>query len=172
MTRLTVLTAALAASALIIAPAHAADLRVSSPTESVVRIPVSGKTTAQLTAEIKAAAETVCLEQDGLNVSCVSDAVADANEQLSAITASHHTSGSTSLQVMREGPTTVHIALRGKSATQIDSEILAAAQTVCTNATFDQSDYGTCVDAAVSDARYQLRSVVAQLDQPHDVATK
>jgi hypothetical protein len=170
MNKITALTAALSVSAIFIAPAHAADLHVSSPAESVVRISVLGKTPAQLAAAIQGAAETVCLDHAIEDTMCVTDAVADANSQLAAINALHRTSAATSLSVIRGGPTTIRIALNGKTDVQVDTEISTAAHTVCENASADRADYDNCVDAAISDARYQLQFVVAQTGQ-HRVAS-
>src|SRR5688500_5161589 len=60
--------AAAAAATLFALPAAAADLRVSRTPSPVVRIAIAGKTDAQMTSEIKAAAATVCGADAG---SCV-----------------------------------------------------------------------------------------------------
>lgn len=163
MTKVTSLAAALLVSTLIVAPAGAADLHVSSPSDPIVRISVAGKSAAQLNTEIKAAAESVC---DGMPSGCVNEAIVDAEDQLSAITATHRTAASSNLQIMREGPTTIHVSLKGKSIEQINSDIEIAAHTVCKDSNPSALDYSACVDTSISDAKYQLRSVVAQGDLP------
>ena len=67
--------AAAAAATLFALPAAAADLRVSRNPSPVVRIAIAGKTDAQMTSEIKAAAATVCGADAG---SCVQTATREA----------------------------------------------------------------------------------------------
>jgi len=165
MNKFAALAVAFAASTLMAAPASAADLRVSSPANPSVRISVAGKSSAQMTAEIKAAAISVCSNGQGLDNTCLSDAIQDANSQLGALTAAHRIAASTNVRVSREGPTSVRVSLKGKTPSQVDTDITAAAHAVCKESSIGNSDYLSCVTAAVDDAKVQLRSV-AQLDRP------
>jgi len=171
MHKFTALTAALAVSALVVAPATAADLRILSPNDPMVRISVAGKSPAQLTIEIKAAAQLVCSDKSGLSDSCVDAAIDDATDQLAALTASHHLAIATQLQVSRDGPESVRVSLTGKSPAQIDHDIQAAAAMVCKDQGSVTGVDADCVEAAIGDARLQLRSVVAQIDTPRQLAS-
>ena len=171
MMKFAALAVAFAASTLMVAPASAADLRVSSPANPSVRISVQGKSAAQMTAEIKAAAISVCSNSQGLDNNCVSEAIRDANGQWNAIGAAHYVAASTNVRVSREGPASIRVSLQGKTPDQVDTDIAAAAHVVCKVESTGGSDYLSCVAAAVDDAKAQLRSV-AQLDRPRRSASK
>ncbi len=165
------IAAAVAVSALMTAPAGAAELRVNSPTTPVVHISLAGKTTAQVNTEIKAAANTVCGTWNG---ACISEAISDAQDQYAAITRMGHkvadASGANRLNVSRTGPTTIRVSLKGKTSAQIESEVQTAVQTVCksTNPTF--SDYRACVEVTDREAHSRLRQI-AQADQASKLAS-
>jgi|GEM_PF-948064 hypothetical protein len=163
MLKFTVIAAALATSVFIVVPASAADLSVSSPAVSIVRISVANKSVEQIRAEINVAATSVCTESRDLNDACVTDAIADANNQLNALNDAHRTSIFANIKISPEGPSSIRVSLKDKSPEQIQADIKDAAQAVC-KVTIDFAD---CVDAAVSDAKFQLRSI-AQLDAPHN----
>jgi hypothetical protein len=169
MKTLTALAAALTVSALIAAPASAADLRVASANIPFVRVSVTGKPAAQVEAEINAAAAKVCTDARGLDSVCQTEATRDAQDQLHRITSTHLASASTPVKVTRQTTSMIRVSLDGKSPTQIDNDISAAAQVVCKEVSNGQMDYLECTKAAISDAKDQLRS--ARLDQPTHRAT-
>ena len=148
--------AAVAVSAFAL-PAAAADLRVSSAANPVVRIPVAGKSAEALAAEIGAAAESVCGRPDTAKGGCVSLAVRDANRQLAAIKRAHEAAAS-GVEVARNDPTTVRVSLKGKSSAQIDNDIAAAARSVCKASTGHGNGwtFDACVSASVQDAKSRL----------------
>ena len=161
--------AVFAVSALIAAPASAANLRVSSPNDPVVRIAVNGKTVAQLNTEISAAATAVCgAGADDATKACYRDAVSDADSQLAAITRASQSSAK--LEVAKAGPSSMRVSLVGKSPAQIDDEIDAAARSVCKVTAADRSEYADCVSAAVADAKVQLH-YIAKADKPEQLAS-
>jgi hypothetical protein len=166
------LFAAAATTILIAGPAGAADLRVFSPANPAIHISIVGKSTAQVREEIKVAATTVCGAPSGV---CFSDAVQDADSQLSAITAARasktaaNTASAPNVEVARADPTTVHLSIKGKSRMVIEADIAAAARMVCTAAGMNAGEYNNCVSDAISDAKSQLQ-FVAQLDRPERLA--
>jgi hypothetical protein len=168
MLKTTLVAVLMATSALVAAPAGAADLRVSSPATTSVHIAVVGKSADQLAIEIKLAATTVCTDRDGLDGGCYTQAVADANDQLDSINQSHRSLASANLNVERDGPDTIHVSVKGKTAAQLDAEIASAARTVCSRDA--GPDFAVCVDDATRDAKAQLRSL-AQLEPNHSFAT-
>ncbi len=168
MIKLTAFASVVALSALVAVPAGAAELRVSSPSAPIVRIAVAGKSAAQLNAEIKSAAENVCAQADGVSVTCVQDAVDDANDQLSALAASHRSVATANLSIERDGPATMRVSLKDKSPEQIEADIREAAAKVCKEDN-DGAEFNACVDAAVADAKYQLRTV-AQVGSSRELA--
>jgi hypothetical protein len=147
---------AVAASAFAL-PAAAAELHVSSVANPVVRIAVAGKSAETLSAEIAAAAETVCGRPDTAKGGCVSMAVRDANRQLAAIKRAHEAAAS-GVEVARNDPTTVRVSLKGKSVAQIDADIAAAARSVCKASTGHGNGwtFEACVNASVQDAKSRL----------------
>jgi hypothetical protein len=60
------------------------------------------------------------------------------------------------IDVLRAGPETVRIATKGKSPSQLNAEIAAAAATVC-KTTSDNAGFDACVEGAISDAKDQMR---------------
>lgn len=157
MIKVATLAAVLAVSAFAAAPAAAGDLRVSSHESPVVRIPVAGKSADALRVEISAAAETVCGRPDTAKNGCVAVAVRDANRQLKAINRAHDVAAGR-VEVARADPTVVRVSLKGKSAAQIDSDIDAAARSVCKASTGAGVGpaFGECVAASVKDAKTRL----------------
>lgn len=160
------LFAAVATTVLVAGPAGAADLRVFSPANPAIHISIVGKTALQVREEIKTAATTVCGAPSG---ACFSDAVDDANSQLSAIMAARtsktaaNTTDAPNVEVARADPTTVHVSIKGKSRMVIEADIAAAARSVCTAAGGSAGEYGNCVTDAINDAKSQLQ-FVARLD--------
>lgn len=159
---MTCAVAAIAVSTLLAGSASAADLRVFSPITEVVHIPLAGKSNVQINTEINSAARTVC----GTNSGCVGAAVEDAQAQLRAI---GRTSGVAKVEVARAAPSTIHVALAGKSGAKIQADVQDAAQTVCKAATGEKSEYAACVAEAVADANHQL-SYIAKVDQHKQLA--
>ncbi len=163
--------AAVTASALLTAPAGAAELRVNSPTNPVVHISLAGKSPAQINREIDSAANVVC---GAWNNTCITEAVNDAKSQLQAIARVKRTPSSTDVakvDVTRTGPTTIRVSLQGKSPEQIDTEINGAAHTVCKATNGNLGDVAACVDVTLRDARARLR-LIAQADQGGRLAAK
>lgn len=139
--------AAVAAVSAVAVPASAAQL---------VRISLVGKSTAQIDAEIRAAAQTVCTDRKaGVSTDCLSGTINDANRQLAAITKAR----SAKPAARRQDLTVMRVSLKGKSADQIQTEIKLAAETVCkaTNP-ITASDYRACVGAALRSAKAQLQA--------------
>lgn len=167
------LFAAVAATILIAGPAGAADLRVFSPANPAIHISIVGKSTVQVRDEIKAAATTVCGAASG---ACFSDAVQDADNQLSAITAARSSktaagpASAPNVEVARADPTTVHLSIKGKSRMVIEADITAAARMVCTAAHMTSGEYTNCVADAISDAKAQLQ-FVAGIDRAEKLAS-
>ena len=145
--------AAAAAAALIAAPAAAADLRVSRTPTPVVRISLIGKTDAQVTSEIASAASTVCGAPGG---PCVQTAVRNATRQYAAIKRTRD-AGTTKVEVIREDRASVRVKIAGRSIEQINTDIDAAARTVCK--AVGGADFRGCVDKAARSAKTQLRDM-------------
>jgi hypothetical protein len=145
--------AAAAAAALIAAPAAAADLRVSRTPTPVVRISLIGKTDAQVTSEIQAAAGAVCGAPGG---PCVQTAVRNATRQYAAIKRTRD-AGTTKVEVIREDRASVRVKIAGRSIEQINTDIDAAARTVCK--AVGGADFRGCVDKAARSAKTQLRDM-------------
>ena len=160
MIKVAALATVLAVSALAFGPAVAGDLRVSSHENSVVRIPVAGKTADALKIEISAAAETVCGRPDTAKNGCVAVAVRDANRQLKAINRAHDVTAGR-VEVARNDPTTIRVSLKGKTPVQIDNDIDAAARSVCKASTGAAAGpaFGSCFSASVRDAKSRLAQV-------------
>ena len=179
MIKFAALSAIAIAAALTAVPAAAAtpDLRVS-PQGAVVRVSLAGKTSAQVDAEIKAGANTVCAKNNlrGETLrSCVIDSIRDATGQLNRIVSANPTLASAKpakLLVSREDKSVIRVAIAGKSDTQLSSEIAAAAETVCkvsTGATAGAS-FRACVNGAVRDANAQLREIASA--HPQQLASR
>lgn len=145
--------AAAAAATLFALPAAAADLRVSRNPSPVVRIAIAGKTDAQVAAEIKAAAATVCGADAG---SCAQTAVREANRQYAAIKRSR-VAPTAKVEVAREDRTSVRVPVTGRSLAQINADIEVAAKSVCK--AVGASDFRGCVDKASRSAKSQLREM-------------
>ncbi|RAK64246.1 hypothetical protein [Phenylobacterium kunshanense] len=145
--------AAASAAALVAMPAAAADLRVSKEPVPMVRISLIGKTDAQVSAEIKNAAATVCNAEAG---ACVQTAVLNANRQYTAIKRARD-GGATKVEVIREDRASVRVKIAGRSMDQIHADIDSAAKAVCK--AVGSADFRTCVDKASRNAKTQLRDM-------------
>ncbi|CAN5583318.1 hypothetical protein BH10PSE4_BH10PSE4_01320 [soil metagenome] len=156
MKKFAILAALVATSASFAVPASAASA------VQLVRISLADKSTAQLDAEIKAAAQTVCAT--ATSTDCVTGAISDANRQLSGIVKAR---GASKTAYRREALTIVRVSLKGKSASQIDADIKIAAETVCkaANRGVDRSNYRTCVGGAVRSAKAQLQAMTTSTKQ-------
>ncbi|MDP3853056.1 hypothetical protein [Phenylobacterium sp.] len=165
--KFTVFAAASVLTALIAMPASAADVRVSSAPTPVVRIALAGKTDVQISAEIKAAATTVC----GKALSdCTAGAIRDANAQLASIHRAHaRAANATQIDVAREDPKAVRVPVTGRSLVQINTDIDAAAKLVCKGQ--DATAFRSCVAGAVRSAKAQLQQI-AQAPRPAQVASR
>jgi hypothetical protein len=147
--------AAVAAVCAIAAPASAA---------TFVRIPVAQKTTAQLDAEIQAAAQSVCAAEHSASVQdCVTGTLLDANRQLTGILKART---SPKAPARAEAVTVVRVSLKGKTLDQVHAEIRQAAQTVCKSArdNFSSVAYSACVTDAVRSAKAQLQAANVRSD--------
>ncbi|MFZ5720994.1 MAG: hypothetical protein ACOY5Y_16150 [Pseudomonadota bacterium] len=149
--------AAAAAAALVAAPAAAADLLVSREPTPVVRISVVGKSDAQVTSEIQAAAAEVCRAETG---ACVQSAIRKANRQYSAIKRNREVA-MTRVEVLPGDSASVRVAVAGRTLEQIHGDIELAAKSVCK--AVGGADYRGCVEKAARSAKSQLREMtVAQ----------
>ncbi len=141
--------AAVAAVSAIAVPASAAQL---------VRISLVAKSTAQIDAEIRAAAQTVCTDRKAVvSDECVTMTIGDANRQLAAIAKAR-----TARTVARtEAVTVMRVSLKGKSAEQINADIKLAAETVCkaANVSGSRADVRACVGGTVRSAKAQLQAM-------------
>lgn len=146
--------AATAAVTLVATPAAAANVRVSREPTPVVRVNVIGKTDAQVAAEIKAAAATVC---SATFSPCVEAATANANRQYAAIKRALGGAGGTRVEVVREARHSIRVKVAGRSIEQINADIAVAAKTVCKSV--GGPDYRNCIDQASRDAKSQLRDL-------------
>ena len=152
------------AAALIAIPAVASDVRVSRAPTPVVRIAIAGKTDAQVTAEIKAAAATVCSAKIG---ECVDIAVRGANNQYAAIKrAKQRDANPAKVEVAREDRATIRVKVTGRSLEQITSDIDVAAKSVCK--AVGTGDVRGCVAQATRSAKAQLR----EMGQSQQVASR
>lgn len=148
-----VILSAIAALSAVAVPASAAQL---------VRISLADKSTAQIDAEIRAAAHTVCVDRKTVvSDACVIDAVSDANRQLTAIVKAR----STKIVARRENLTVMRVSLKGKSAEQINADIKLAAEAVCKAANTNRADVRTCVGGTVRSAKAQLQAMTASSRQ-------
>ncbi|MDI1365226.1 MAG: hypothetical protein PSX79_10220 [bacterium] len=150
MKKFVALAALITVSAAIAAPASAA---------SLVRVSLANKSDAQISSEIKAAAQTVCAnEQAGFVSECVNVTVLNANRQLNSIikarTAPKAISRSEAVSVVR-------VSLKGKSADQIQTEIRSAAQQVCKADNTTRYDYNLCVGVTIRSAKAQMQAMNA-----------
>jgi hypothetical protein len=163
MTKLSTFATVLAVSAAFAAPALAGDLRVANPSETTVRIPVAGKSAAQLELEIKAAAATVCVAVGEGEGSCVTEAITNAHAQLAALTASgpQGVKHFARLDVVRGDQLSVHVKVAGKTLAQLQGEIQQAAAKVCEVSASDKAEYSECVSTALQDAQRQLHDLAA-----------
>jgi hypothetical protein len=140
--------AAVAAVSAIAVPASAAQL---------VRVSLVNKSTAQIDADIRAAATTVCTDRKGVvSDDCMTGTVSDANRQLAAISKAR----ATKTVAPRQDLTVVRVSLKGKSAEQINADIKLAAESVCkaANGASNLSDFRACVGYAVRSAKAQLEA--------------
>jgi replicative DNA helicase len=141
--------AAIAAVSAVAAPASAAQL---------VRISLADKSTAQIDAEIRAAAQTVCTDRKAVvSDECVTITISDANRQLGAIAKARVTK----TVARREAVTVMRISLKGKSAEQINADIKLAAETVCkaANTSGSRAEIRACVGGTVRSAKAQLQAM-------------
>ena len=72
------------------------------------------------------------------------------------------------VDVARVGPMTIHVALAGKSRSQIDADVKAAAQAVCK--ANEGVEFTSCIGDAVRDANAQLRTI-AWIERPRKLAS-
>ncbi len=150
MKKIAILAAVAAVSAVAV-PASAAQL---------VRISLIGKSAAQIDAEIRAAATTVCTDRKGVaSQDCVTGTISDANRQLAGMSKVR----SAKPVARRDDLTVVRVSLKGKSADQINADIKVAAETVCkaTSGSRNLADYRACVGYAVRSAKAQLQAAAA-----------
>ena len=150
-----VILAAIAAVSAVAVPASAAQL---------VRISLADKSTAQIDAEIRAAAASVCTDRKAVvSNECVSITVGDANRQLAAIFKAR----TTKTVARREALTVVRVSLKGKSADQINADIKLAAETVCkaANTSGSRADFRACVGGTVRSAKAQLQAMTVSSRQ-------
>jgi hypothetical protein len=139
--------------------AQAADVATASDVASV-RVPVAGKSAAQVQHDILAAAHEVCAR---LDADCRDQAAANAMQQYWTLT---HRSASRAdaafASAQADGPTTIRVRVAGKSPEAVEAAIQTAAGKVCAAATGGDSDSAlrSCVEDAVSDARRQLHYMV------------
>jgi UrcA family protein len=149
------LAALVTVSAAIAAPASAATL---------VRVSLLGKSDAQITSEIRAAAEQVCRTEKNASRECVDTAMADANRQLNSIVKARSNPKVASRQ---DAVTIVRVSLKGKSTDQIHAEIRAAANAVCKSSKEFTSrvEFQACVGSAVRSAKAQLQAANASNKQ-------
>jgi hypothetical protein len=141
--------AAIAAVSAVAVPASAAQL---------VRISLADKSTAQIDAEIRAAAQTVCTDRKAVvSDECVTITISDANRQLGAIAKARVTK----TVARREAVTIMRISLKGKSAEQINADIKLAAETVCkaANTSGSRAEIRACVGGTVRSAKAQLQAM-------------
>jgi hypothetical protein len=141
--------AAIAAVSAVAVPASAAQL---------VRISLADKSTAQIDAEIRAAAQTVCTDRKAVvSDECVTITISDANRQLGAIAKARVTK----TVARREAVTVMRISLKGKSAEQINADIKLAAETVCkaANTSGSRAEIRACVGGTVRSAKAQLQAM-------------
>jgi hypothetical protein len=142
-----VILAAVAAVSAIAVPASAAQL---------VRISLADKSTAQIDAEIRTAANTVCTDRKAVvSDECVTITIADANRQLNAISKARVTK----TVARREAVTVMRVSLKGKSAEQINADIKLAAETVCKAANNNRADVRACVGGTIRSAKAQLQAM-------------
>lgn len=148
MKKFVALAALITVSAAIAAPASAATL---------VRVSLIGKSDAQIATEIRTAAEQVCKADKSAASACIDTAMRDANRQLSGIIKART---NPRVATRQEAVTIVRVALKGKSADQINAEIRVAAQTVCKASKDFNSRYEfqACVGSAVRSAKAQLQA--------------
>ncbi|WP_309646445.1 hypothetical protein [Phenylobacterium sp.] len=166
--KLATFAAAAVLTALIAAPASAADIRVSSAPTPTVRIALAGKSDAQIGAEIKTAAATVCGKALG---ACVDGAIRDANAQFAAITRAHLRAATqqAKIDVVRNDPKSVRVPVTGRSLAQISTDIDLAAKVVCKGQA--GVDYRACVTGAVRSAKAQLQQM-AQAPRSDQLAAR
>ena len=147
MKKFAILAAIVAVSA-VAAPASAAHL---------VRVSLADKSAAQIDAEIRAAAQTVCADREAAaSAACVDSAIYGATRQLNGIIKAR--AGKAAPR--REALTVARVSLKDKSAAQIQADIRLAAQTVCkATRPANHTDYRACVGGAVRSAKAQLQAM-------------
>ncbi|WP_232793394.1 hypothetical protein [Caulobacter hibisci] len=113
-----------------------------------VRVSLTDKSPAQIDADIKTAAKTVCAP---LAWECVDAAVRDANRQLVGLMRARDA------KPAAVRATEVRLSLAGKSDEQIHAEIRAAAETVCASSKdYAPNERRVCVGGAIRAAKAQL----------------
>ncbi|KQY30108.1 hypothetical protein ASD21_13465 [Caulobacter sp. Root1455] len=140
--------AAVAAVSAVAVPASAAQL---------VRISLAGKSTAQIDAEIRAAAQTVCTDRKAVvSNACVISTIGDAQRQLNGVIQTR----TVKTAVRSEAVTVIRVSLKGKSADQINADIKLAAEAVCkaANSSGSRADIRACVGGTVRSAKAQLQA--------------
>lgn len=148
MKKFAALAALVTISAAIAAPASAA---------SLVRVSLAGKSEAQISNEIKTAAETVCATEKNGGRECIETTVRDANRQLASLIKAR----TSSVVSRQEAVSVVRVSLKGKTTEQIHAEIKIAAETVCkaTKGVNSRTEYQACVGGAVRSAKAQLQAL-------------
>ena len=142
-------------------PSFAAEASPSQLNVKSVRIALTGKTVAQVRAEIRDAATTVCGAAAG---DCWNTSVRKANSDFNAINRSRQAAAPTPVRAAkledgRADVATVRVAVAGRTNEQIQADIAAAANTVC-KATNDYAPYyRACLTGAVPSAKVQLRQL-------------
>ncbi|MDB5457331.1 MAG: hypothetical protein JWP92_2916 [Caulobacter sp.] len=165
MIKLAALSALALTTALVALPAAAADLRISPNGAAVVRVSLAGKSSVQIQADLKAAADTVCAAQGNMRGeslrACVTASLRDARSQLVRINPALASAKPTKVLVAREDKSVIRVAVAGKSELQLSAEINTAAETVCkvSTGTTIGASFRSCVTGAVKDANAQLREI-------------
>jgi hypothetical protein len=150
MKKIAILAAVAAVSAVAV-PASAAQL---------VRISLVDKSTTQIDAEIRAAAQTVCTDRKAVVSSdCIEGTILDANRQLNTIMKARGAKPAARAQAVN----VVRVSLKGKSVEQINADIKLAAETVCkaVNGSSSRIEYQACVGGAIRSAKAQLQAANA-----------
>ena len=142
------------------APSLAAEAAPSLNVQSV-RIALAGKSVAQVRAEIRDAATTVCGVPAG---DCWTASVRKATSDFYAINRARQAANPTPvrsarLEDGRADVASVRVALAGRSDEQIQADIAAAADTVCKATNGYAPGYRACVVGAVRSANEQLRQM-------------
>jgi hypothetical protein len=147
--------AAAAAAAMIAMPAVAAIPRVSHTPSAAVHISAVSKTDAQMARAIKAAAVTICGDE---NDACARVAVREARRQYATIRDSRDGAvAKAEVEMIREDSASMRVRFAGRSPAQIEADIDVAAKTVCE--AVGAGDSRGCVGKAARSAKAQVRQM-------------